>query len=220
VALLMLALVVGAGIYVFMPPPGPRLLTRFDAPRVAELELNVWRSYYGREPVQLFVGLATMMREQYHYSWAVAATEAFYFARACIKFRDLNGNFEDVVLPDLEHGYATAQVWLHAGYDPHRVARAELAWWVARRVAGRSDPVQLGGLMASQYALLYEVPLDHVLKAATLRAQAEALRDVEGARPNWDEIARLLHDAYTELRARLSTESTGRALASAHSAGD
>jgi hypothetical protein len=181
---------------------------------VAELELRVWQSYYNREPLRLFIGLASMMREQYHYSWAVAATEAFYFARACIKFRDLRGNYEDVVLPDLEHGYATAQVWLHASYDPRRVARAELAWWVARRMAGQSDPAQLGPLMAAQYALLYEVPRERVLKAANLRAQAETLRDLENQRPDWDEVGRLLREAYVELRAGVTTERPGREFAS------
>jgi hypothetical protein len=218
VGLVFLALVIAGGLYVFLPPPGPRLLTRFDAPRVADLEFRVWRSYYNREPVQLFMDIASMMREQYHYSWATAATEAFFFARACIKFRDFNGNYEDVVLPDLEHGYATAQLWLHAGYDPRRVARAELAWWVSRRVTGHSDPQQLGRLMATQYALLFEVPKEQVLKAATLRAQAETLRDVDGNRPQWDEVARLLREAYVELHARVAAVPPSRALASANAA--
>jgi len=165
----------------------------------------MWQAYSAREPVQAFVLITTMMREQYHYSWAVSATEAFYFARAAVKFRDTRGNYEDAVLPDLEHGYATALLWTHAEFDPRQVARAELASWVARRTGGRNNAEQVGRLLAAEYALLYGVPRERVLKAALLRARAAALRDVETQRPDWDEIDRLLRESYGDLQAGLST---------------
>jgi hypothetical protein len=204
VGLVVLTAIAALAAYAFAPPPGPRSLARFDAQRVADLELGVWRAYYGREPFRLFALVTSMMREQYHYSWARAATEAFYYVRAAVKFRDIRGNYEDVVLPDLEHGYTTAQLWLHAGFDPSRVARAELAWWVAWRHGNRNNPEPIGRLMAAEYALLYEVPREVVSRAALLRARAAALRDVENQRPDWEEIARLLRESYTDLKDRLS----------------
>jgi hypothetical protein len=49
---------------------------------------------------------------------------------------------------------AMARDWLHAGFDPRAVARAELAWWVARRTPGQDSPERIGRLMAEAYARL------------------------------------------------------------------
>ena len=51
-------------------------------------------------------------------------------------------------MPDLEAAYSTARDWLDAGFDPPAVARAELAWWVARRIPGQNSVEQVGGLIA------------------------------------------------------------------------
>jgi hypothetical protein len=146
-----------------------------------------------------------MLREQYHYSWAVATKEAFYLARAAVTFRDLRGDYEAAVLPDLEQAYGAAKAWLRADFDPRAVARAELAWWVARRIPGRNSVERVGELIADEYAILYDVPRHIVFPSALLRAEAGALRDATAERPDWDAISRLLHDSYRELHAAVST---------------
>src|SRR5439155_10885044 len=95
--------------------------------------------------------LVTTLREQYHYSWATAATEGFHLARAAATFGDASSHYE-TVLPDLEAAYGTAKRWLSAGFEPRDVARAELAWWVARRTPGRNEPEEVGRLIAVEYA--------------------------------------------------------------------
>src|SRR5258708_35574006 len=142
---------------IFAPPSGPRSMRQFDAVRMADLELGMWQAYYAKERVRLFALLVTTLREQYHYSWAVATSEAFHLARAAATFSDLRSNY-DAVLPDLERAYRTAQSFLHADFDPRAVARAELAWWVARRTPGHNGPEEVGALIADEYALLYDVP--------------------------------------------------------------
>ena len=132
--------------------------------------------------------------------------EGFHLARAAATFGDLRSRYE-VVLPDLEAAYAKAKSWTHAGFDPRAVADAELAWWVARRAPGRNSPEQVGGLIADEYALLYETNRERVAPAALLRAQAAALRDAEAGSPDWDRIARMLLESYRDLRAALSSES-------------
>src|SRR5207247_2318796 len=107
--------------------------------------------------------LVTMLREQYHYSWATATIQGFHLARAAATFGDATEHYE-AVLPDLEAAYTSAKNWMHAGFDPRLVARAELDWWVARRIPGRNSPLQVGGLIADEYALLYETPRDRVLR--------------------------------------------------------
>ena len=86
-----------------------------------------------------------------------------------------------------------------------RNQRAELAWWVARRVPGHNSPEQIGSLIADEYALLYETSRDTVERAALLRAEAAALRDAEAARPDWDAIGRLLRQSYRDLLTALSS---------------
>jgi hypothetical protein len=181
-------------------------MKQFDAARMADLELRMWQAYYGKERLRLFTLLVTMLHEQYHYSWAVATNEGFHLARAAATFGDLRSDYE-VVLPDLVAAYATARTWLRAGFDGKAVARAELAWWVARRIPGRNSPEQVGELMADQYALLYETTRDLVASSALLRAEAAALRDAQAASPDWDTIGRLLLQSYTELLQALSTTS-------------
>ena len=191
--------------FVLTPPRGARSMREFNPPRLADLEVRMWQAYYAKERLRLFGLLVTMLHEQYHYSWATATLEGFHLARAAATFGDLRGGY-DVVRPDLEAAYAKAKSWTQAEFDPRAVARAELAWWVARRVPGQNSAEQIGGLIADEYALLYETSRARVEAAALLRAQAAALRDVQAGRPDWDRIGRLLLQSYSELRSALSTE--------------
>jgi hypothetical protein len=190
---------------VLTPPRGARSMREFNPPRLADLEVRMWQAYYAKERLRLFGLLVTMLHEQYHYSWATATLEGFHLARAAATFADLRSGY-DVVLPDLEAAYAKAKSWTHAEFDPRAVARAELAWWVARRVPGQNSAEQIGGLIADEYALLYETTRARVEAAALLRAQAAALRDAQAGRPEWERIRRLLLQSYSELRSALSTE--------------
>lgn len=180
------------------PPRGPRSLRVFQPARLADLEVRMWQAYYAKERVRLFSLLVTMLHEQYRYSWATAAIEGFHLARAAATFGDLKSGY-DVVLPDLEAAYAKARSWTGAAFDPAAVARAELAWWAARRVPGQNSPEHVGALIADEYALLYETTPSNVAAAALLRAKAAALRDEQTAQPDWATIARLLRASYDEL---------------------
>jgi hypothetical protein len=205
--LILSCLVVAVVAYVAVaPPPGPRSIRDFEPARAADLELRMWQAYYAKERVRLFGLLVTLLREQYHYSWATATREAFYLARAAAAFGDATSNYEHV-LPDLESAYTIAQRRLGAGFDPRQVARAELAWWVARRTPGQNSPEQVGRLMAEEYALLYEAPLADMMAAAELRAEAGAMRDAQAAQPDWPAIGRLLNESYRLLRINLSRTS-------------
>jgi hypothetical protein len=188
----------------FTPPRGQRSLRQFEPTRLADLELRMWQAYYAKERVRLFALLVAMLHEQYHYSWAVAATEGFHLARAAATFADLRGSYDDV-LPDLEAAYARAKSWMNASFDERAVARAELAWWVARRAPGENTAEHIGQLMAAEYALLYDTTPAVVASAAQLRAQAAALRDAQADHPDWDRIGRLLRQSYTDLLMALST---------------
>ncbi|MBI2189854.1 MAG: hypothetical protein HYU37_22460 [Acidobacteria bacterium] len=202
--LLVLALVIGGGWYFVTTPPSDEVsIAEFDPYRLADLELQMWQAYYDRDTVRLFRLLVVTLREQYDYSWLNAVSAAFDLARAASSFAELRSNYQNV-LPDLESAYTTARDWLGAGFDPAEVARAELAWWVARRIPGKDRPDQVGALIADEYALLYETPRDNVMRAAQLRAEAAALRDRQAESPDWDRIGKMLAESYVELYAALN----------------
>jgi hypothetical protein len=198
--LLLSALVLAAGLSAFavMPPGGARSMRQFDPVRMADLELAMWQAYYAKDRLRLFALLVTMLHEQYHYSWALASREAFHLARAAATFAGLDRHYE-TVLPDLEQAYGQARDWMHAGFDANAVARAELAWWVARRVPQQNSAENVGRLIAEEYALLYEAPVDRVARAALLRAEAARLRDEQAAEPDWEQIGGLLRESYRAL---------------------
>src|SRR5499425_1858276 len=141
--------------FALTPPRGVRSIRQFNPTRLADLEVRMWQAYYAKERSRLFLLLVTLLREQYHYSWATATVEGFHLARAAATFGDAKGGY-DVVLPDLEAAYAKAKAWTGANFDANAVARAELAWWVARRQPGQNSPEQVGRLIAEEYALLYD----------------------------------------------------------------
>jgi hypothetical protein len=184
------------------PPPGPRSMRVFDPDRTAALELDMWQAYYQKENVRLFRGLVTLLHEQYRYSWGKATSAGFYLARAAATFAKARDGYERV-LPDLERAYTIARDWTGAGFDPAAVSRAELAWWVARRIPGQNSPEQVGALIAEEYALLYDVPRERVMTAAVLRARAGRLRDDGGDHADWPTVSRLLFESYRELHTAL-----------------
>jgi hypothetical protein len=189
-----------ASVVLTVPPAGPRSLRMFDPDRVAALELDMWQAYYAKQNVRLFRGLVTLLHEQNRYSWARAGQAGFHLARAAARFGNLRADYQ-TVLPDLERAYAIQKAWVGAGYDPAAVARAELAWWVARRMPGENSAEQVGALIADENALLYEVPRARVLGASILRARAGKLRDDGGDQADWDEVHRLLRQSYRDLHA-------------------
>jgi hypothetical protein len=198
-AAIVLAIVVAfAAAFALTPPRGPRSMRQFEPARLASLEVRMWQAYYAKERARLFALLVTMLHEQYRYSWATAAVEGFHLARAAATFADMRGGYE-AVLPDLEAAYAQTRSWTNAAFDPRAVARAELAWWVARRTPGQNSAEQIGALIAQEYALLYETTPESVAEPAFLRARAAALRDQQAASPDWDTIGRLLRASYDEL---------------------
>jgi hypothetical protein len=183
-------------------PSGPRSLRVFDPDRLAALEIDMWRAYYAGENVRLFGDLVVSLHEQNRYPWMKASIVAFHLARAAATFAKARDHYERV-LPDLEAAYAIERDWLQAGFDPATVARAELAWWVARRMPGQNSADQIGALIADEDALLYEVPRERVLPAALLRARAARLRDEGGERVDWPAVSDLLVQSYRSLHAAL-----------------
>jgi hypothetical protein len=198
---LAVALVFGYGLFI-QTPSGPRTARDFDADRIADLEVGMWKAYYDKQNVRLFSLLVEMLREQYRYPWAKAATAGFYLARPAARFAVMKSDY-DTVLPDLERAFAIAKDWTGARYDPPLVARAELAWWVARRDPATKSVDNVGRLIAESYAAYYEVPVERVASAGRLRAEAGDLRDRGAEHADWARVSDLLHLSYRDLYSAL-----------------
>jgi hypothetical protein len=169
-------LIAGLVIYWLGATPSGRTLRQFDPDRMADLELRMWQAYYAKERVRLFALSVTMLHEQNHYSWVAATRQGLHLARAAATVGDARANYESVLL-DLENADDIARDWLHAGFDPRAVARAELAWWVARRTPGQDSPERIGRLMAEVYARLYEV--SHASRSRQLPSSGHEQRRYE-----------------------------------------
>jgi hypothetical protein len=179
-------------------PSGPRSLRTFDPDRLANLEMDMWQAYYRKQNLRLFRDLIVTLHEQYTFSWAGALTTGFYLARAASSFATLTTNY-DRVIPDLEHAFTRVRMATDGTFDPAAVAKAELAWWVARRVPGRNSAEQVGRLIAEENALIFNAPLEAVLAPSVLRARAGKLRDDGGINADWTTVSDLLRDSYQQL---------------------
>jgi hypothetical protein len=58
----------------------------FDPDRMAQLDTEMWRSYYDKKPDQLFFQLASLLREQFRFPPLRSYVTAFHAARAAFVF--------------------------------------------------------------------------------------------------------------------------------------
>jgi hypothetical protein len=202
--LLMLA-ALAAGIYVgfFYVPNHPAPDGPFDGAAVAKHEVEAWQAVRARQDVAVFFSFVQMQRERHRYTWFRAAESAFYLARASNTFLGLQSRYERV-LPDLETVASIEKTWYKASFDPATVARAELNWWVTRRLQNLNTTDQIAALIAEEYALRYPSARGGGGEAAGLRAQAAKLVDDGGVDPDWPTIQQFLTQSYRALGTALS----------------
>ena len=116
-----------------------------------------------------------------------------------MKFAISGANYEQVVLPDLEVAYLQLRALLKRSFDPREAARAELAWWVARRTPGQDNTQEVGKRIAKLYSVIYGGERPEFLEAGVLRAEAAQLRDHGGVHCDWAGVERLLRRSYRVL---------------------
>ena len=172
----------------------------FDADKVAHAETRMWQAYYSGDKAQLGLQLIALLRSEHGLSLLEAREVGERLASSAMAFRAARGDYERAVLPDLSKAYGLIQRATGASFDPGKVARAELAWWVARRTPGQNSAEQVGKKMAELYALLYGRDAPAFEIAGLLRAQAAQVRDSGGKDADWVRIENLLRQSYRELK--------------------
>jgi hypothetical protein len=191
---------------------GTRWGRDFDPDELATLETRMWKAYYRRQPLRLFVLLIQALRAQARVSWPRALWASLLLTKAAAGFARSTGEYERFA-PDIGRGYRALGLPDHVNLEA--VARHELRWWVVRREIGLAAGTAAGEAITDLYAALYDVPRDRVAEAGRLRGLAAEVRD-RGATDDpdgptaagsayWPEVARLLRDSYRSLRSALDS---------------
>lgn len=191
--LLLLLLVSGALAWLFFSRPA------FDPVAVGKAEAGMWQCYYAGHKAQLAARLVGLLRTQYALTPLEAKRVGEQLADAAMTFKAARGDYDRAVLPPLIRAYAAIKEATGDSFDPAEVARAELAWWMARRTPGGDAVENVGVKIGELYAALYGGDHPAFREAGLLRARAARLRDAGGRDADWERVTSLLVQAYTAL---------------------
>jgi len=192
--LIFVIIIIGVGWKIFFTRPA------FNADKIAQSETRMWQAYYAGNKTKIGIELIYLLRNQYGLHLFEAKEIGELLASAAMKFRSAKGNYENVVLGDLTEAYFLIKKATGRSFYPEKTARAELAWWVARRTPGQDSVNQVGQKIAELYTLIYETNNPAFVTAGILRAQAAALRDSGQQNADWDGVNKLLQQSYRKLQ--------------------
>ncbi|WP_423760798.1 hypothetical protein [Burkholderia sp. NLJ2] len=185
--------------------PLHRDLSRFDPIATGTLETKIWRSYYERQHVALFLELAQTLRTQYHLPWLRSYVGAYYGASAAFTFKEGKERSDyEKALPALHTYFSLIRNTGNRDFNLSRTTALELEWWIVHRQRGRYPPGALGSACAEAAASLYRVSAVSTREHGQLRAQAMLLRDAREdagsvTDADWATIESLLHRSYLSL---------------------
>ncbi|WP_229310891.1 hypothetical protein [Larkinella soli] len=173
----------------------------FDPYEVARLDAAMWRSYYERQPVRMFLQLAEVMRSQYGAPFWRSFAIAYRAGRAAFVFKD-GRNRADYhrALPDLERYFGLLNDLSRTPFDIRKVARLELEWWIVRREKDRFSPADWERLLAEEAGLMYGLPADRFREYAHYRTEAMLYRDARNTRmaeTDWQRVQSLLDRSWS-----------------------
>jgi hypothetical protein len=151
----------------------------FDPDEVARLDAAMWRSYYDRQPVPLFLQLADVLRRQFHVPLLRSFVVAAHGAKAAFVFKSGHerGQYERA-LPDLRRYFTDIRALSTTPFDVEETAKLELEWWIAHRARAGEDSLAVALDRAA--AALYGVAADRLEPYGHERAIAMIMRDGRG----------------------------------------
>jgi hypothetical protein len=196
--------------------PLDRDLAGFDPMEAGMLETNMWRSYYDRRHLALFLQLAQALRTAYRFPWLRSYVGAYYGASAAFIFKEGRGRGDfDKALPALKSYFALIRNTGNRSFDVERTSALELQWWIVHRQRARYPPGALAAACAAEAAALYGVPVESTAQYGQLRAQAMLFRDAREqagrvTENDWIAIESLLRRGYVSLGHSVTSTKTGR----------
>lgn len=180
-------------------------IRQFDPAVVGHLDAVMWRSYYDRKPVRLFLQLAELLREQYGFPLLKSHVVAYRAAKAAFVFKEGGSRADyEKALPDLTRYYQEIRAVSRTPFELERNARLELEWWIVHRQRDRFPPGALERALAEAAAALYNVAPDGLMEYARLRTEAMTIRDTKAAagtlrEDDWQRIEQLLQQCWQSL---------------------
>jgi hypothetical protein len=183
----------------------------FDPDEVARLDTAMWRSYYSRQRLQLYLELTDLLEKQYKLNFWRSQFMAFRAAKAAFVFKDGKSRSDyEKTLPDLENFYEQVRDISTTDFDAKQAAKLELEWWIVHRERKSYQPGDLSKALAATAASVYNVPAKNFAEHADLRAEAMEIRDTKAEQggvteEDWARINDLLHRSWRSLHAAVKT---------------
>jgi len=207
--LLLLFLILAIWIAVDLGYPHKTDIGHFNGHAVAGLETQMWKSYYEKKKLQLFLQTSSLMRKQFGATFWRSQRMAFHAARAAFIFKD-GRNRADYgnALPDLVRYYGDINDISLRPFDVREAARLELEWWIIRRYRSEYSPEAWEKNLALLASTVYHLPPEKFVDYAHYRVQAMLLRDEKGegiTEADWKQINGLLDKAWQSFTNSLGT---------------
>lgn len=190
--------------------PVQRDLHQFDPVRLGTLETRMWQSYYGHEHIALFLQMAELLRDQYHFPVLRSYMGAYHAASAAFRFKGGSTRLDyEKARPALLRYFELVRRTGNIAFDAPQAAELELEWWIVHREHARHTEMDLGRACGAAAAALYAVPPEKTLEHGLLRARAMLLRDMQEdagtlSASGWASIESLLHQSYQSLHRAVS----------------
>ena len=109
-------------------------LHSINAAETATLDGAMWRSYYEKKPVKLFMQSAQLMRNEFHFPFWRSYLVSYYAAKAAFAFKDGTSRTDyNKALPYLVKYYSYINNVSSTSFNVDTAASAELEWWIIRR---------------------------------------------------------------------------------------
>lgn len=203
ILLIVVALISYTAVDLFAPRASR--MRSFDPDEVARLETAMWRSYYGKQQLQLYNQLTELLRSQYNMPFIRSNTVAYQAARAAFVFKGGHNRLEyEKALPYLVSFYTAIRKISDIPFDVDRASRLELEWWIVHRERDKHAPGDLANALAALSAELYQMPVERFSEHARYRADAMSIRDKKAeaggvTEADWAKIDELLHASWRSL---------------------
>jgi hypothetical protein len=172
--------------------PFKRNIRKIDATETARLEVGMWRSYYEKKKLRLFLQAGELMRNEFHFPLWRSYRVAYYAAKAAFAFKDGHnrGDYEKA-LPYLKKYYGLINDISTISFNTDSAAICELEWWIIRRERDMHPPAEWEKWLALSASVVYHVPADSFREYARLSVEAMLLRDEKGdsiTEEDWQKI--------------------------------
>ena len=186
-----------------MAIPFQRNIARINAPETAKLEGRMWRSYYERKPLKLFLESARLMREQFHFPFWRSLFVAYYPAKAAFVFKDGNKRSDyEKAFPYLRHYYNSINNISDKKFDVDSAAHTELEWWIIRRERKTHPAQDWEKWITINASVVYHMPPEQFSEYAHWRVTAMLARDEKGSamtERDWHDVNGMLYLAWQSL---------------------